>query len=119
MKILYANKKTERQCTDLKEASKLFGGNKTLALSLHARINAIEQAEVINDIRVLKPFRFHNLSGNYKGYFAVDVRNIKDKWRIILQPLDENEKFYNPCHIDEIAKKVRIVEIIEVSAHYE
>ena len=118
MKILYANKKTERQCTSLKEASKLFGGDKRLALSLMSRINGFEQAEVINDIRMDKPFRFHNLSGNYNGYFAVDVRNIRDKWRIILQPLDENEEPFKPCHIDEIAKKVRIVEIIEVSAHY-
>lgn len=47
MKIVYANKKTERQCTDLREATKLFGGNKALALSLLARINALEQADVI------------------------------------------------------------------------
>ena len=92
MKILYANKKTERQCTSLKEARKLFGGNDKLALSLLARVNAIEQAEVINDIRVIKQFRFHNLKGNYNGYFAVDVRNIADKWRIILQPLDGMRK---------------------------
>lgn len=119
MKILYANKKTERQCTSLKEASKLFGGDKKLALSLLARINAFEQADVINDIRVIKIFRFHNLSGIYKGYFAVDVRNIRDNWRIILQPLDENERPFVPCHIDEIAMKVRVVEIREVSSHYE
>ena len=66
MKILYANKKIERYCTSLKEASKLFGGDKKLALSLLSRINAFE-----------------------------------------------------PCHIDEIARMVRIVEIVEVSAHYE
>lgn len=52
MKIVYANKKTERQCTDLREATKLFGGNKALALSLLSRINALEQADVINDIRI-------------------------------------------------------------------
>lgn len=56
MKILYANKKIERYCTSLKEASKLFGGD---------------------------------------------------------------EKAFKPCHIDEIAHMVRIVEIVEVSAHYE
>ena len=76
MKIVYANKKTEKQCTDLKCATKLFGGNKVLAISLHARINAIEQ-------------------------------------------LDENNRTYNPCNIDEIAKIVKVVEIHEVSAHYE
>ena len=119
MKILYANKKTERQCTSIKEASKLFGGDKILANSLLARINAFEQADVINDIRMIKPFRFHSLSGNYKGCFSVDVKTIREKWRIILQPLDDNKKIFKPCHIDEIAQTVRIVKIIEVSAHYE
>ena len=43
----------------------------------------------------------------------------KDQWRIILQPLDENEKPYVPCNMDQIAGKVSIVEISEVSKHYE
>ena len=50
MKIKYANAKTEIQCTSLKEATKLFGGDKKMAMSLHARINAIENAIVIKDI---------------------------------------------------------------------
>lgn len=33
--------------------------------------------------------------------------------------LDENEQPYDPCYIDEIAAIVKIVEIREVSAHYE
>ena len=119
MKIVYANKKTEKQCTDLKCATKLFGGNKVLAISLHARINAIEQAEVINDIIVNKHFRFHNLKGERNGFFAIDVKTVRDKWRIVLQPLDENNRTYNPCNIDEIAKIVKVVEIHEESAHYE
>ena len=36
-----------------------------------------------------------------------------------MQPLDENEEVFDPCHIDEIAAVVRIVEIKEVSEHYE
>lgn len=64
-------------------------------------------------------FRFHKLRGNLKGYFAIDVKTIRDKWRIILQPLNENGKAFDPCNIDEIAGSVKIVEIREVSAHYE
>lgn len=64
-------------------------------------------------------FRFHNLKGKLKGYFAIDVKTIRDKWRIILQPLDDEEKAFDPCDIDKIAAVVRIVEIREVSAHYE
>lgn len=33
--------------------------------------------------------------------------------------MDDNKKPYDPCNIDEIATVVRIVEIKEVSAHYE
>ena len=45
--------------------------------------------------------------------------NSGDPWRIIIQPLDENEEPYDPCNIDEISELVRIVEIAEVSKHYE
>jgi proteic killer suppression protein len=64
-------------------------------------------------------FRFHSLKGKLNGYFAIDVKTIRDKWRIILQPLDDEEKAFDPCDIDKIAAVVRIVEIREVSAHYE
>ena len=119
MKIIYANIKVKTQCTSLKAASKLFGGNENLALSLKARINAIERAEVIKDIIVTPSFHFHSLRGKMKGFFAIDVKTRRDKWRIILQPLDEDERPFRPCNIDEIATVVRIVEIREVSPHYE
>ena len=103
----------------MKEATKLFGGDKKMATSLLSRINAIENADIIKDIIVIRPFRFHKLQGNLKEYFAIDVKTKKDKWRIILQPLDEEEKAFDPLNIDEIASIVKIVEIREVSAHYE
>lgn len=61
-----------------------------------------------------------NKSGrNLGGYFAIDVKSRKDQWRIILQPIDENGETYNPFNIDQIADKVKIIEIAEVSKHYE
>ncbi len=119
MKITYASDKVKLQCTSLKEAMKLFGGDKMLSTSLLARINAIENANVIKDIIAMPPFHFHNLHGKLEGYFAVDVKSRRDKWRIVLQPLDEEEQPFDPCHIDEIATIVRIVMIKEVSPHYE
>ena len=53
------------------------------------------------------------------GYFALDVKSRSEQWRIILQPLDNDENPYIPCNIDEIAGKVKILEISEVSKHYE
>ena len=40
MRIVYANTGTKKQCSSLKEAAKLFGGDKRLAAGLLARINA-------------------------------------------------------------------------------
>jgi proteic killer suppression protein len=54
-----------------------------------------------------------------EGFFAIDVKSRRDQWRIILEPLDENKEPYVPCNIDEISQYVRIVEIMEVSKHYE
>jgi len=123
LKIEYASDKVKTQCTSVKAANKLFGGDGNLARSLLARINAIAQADTIKDIIVQKSFRFHALEHkkgrDLEGYFAIDVKTIREPWRIILQPLNENLEPYIPCNIDEIAGGVRIVEISEVSKHYE
>ena len=108
MQLLYNNSKVQKQCTDLKTAKKLFGGNAALATSL-----------LIMDIVMMPTFHFHKLNGNMDGFFAIDVKTRRDPWRIIIQPLDENEEPYDPCNIDEIAGVVRIVEVKEVSNHYE
>ncbi|MDO4279999.1 MAG: hypothetical protein Q4C56_00055 [Peptococcaceae bacterium] len=119
MKVEYASDKLKKKCSDLKSAQKLFSGDKSLARSLLARINALESAETLKDIIVQRPFHFHKLANNMEGYFAIDVKSRRDPWRIILEPLDAAGERYVPCHIDEIVEQVRIVEIAEVSKHYE
>jgi plasmid maintenance system killer protein len=111
------------QCTSVKAAKKLFGGDTVLAASLLARINAMEAAETIKDIIVQPSFHFHKLNNKHgrdlEGYFAIDVKSRREQWRIIIQPLDSNKNPFVPCHIDQIVECVRIVEITEVSKHYE
>jgi len=123
LKIEYASDKVKTQCTSVKAANKLFGGDGNLARSLFARINEIAQADTIKDIIVQKSFRFHALEHkkgrDLEGYFAIDVKSRKEPWRIIMQPLDENKNPYEPCNIDQISGIVKIVEITEVSKHYE
>lgn len=103
----------------MKVAQKKFGGDKQLAKRLLSRITQIEAADILKDIIVNKPLRFHALAGNLDGFFSIDVKTRKEPWRIILQPLDNNKNPFSPCNIDEIAGIVRIVEIREVSNHYE
>ena len=114
MELVFTSEKVESQCTSVKAAKKLFGGNVMLANSLMARINALKQADTIKDIIVQPVFHFHKLENKYgrnlEGYFAIDVKSRREQWRIIIQPLDKDKKPYVPCNIDEIA---------EVSKHYE
>lgn len=123
MKVNYSTEKVKNLCENLRIAKKIFDGNTLLANSLMARINALKQADTIKDIIVQPAFHFHKLINkngrDLEGYFAIDVKSRREQWRIILEPLDENEQTYNPCNIDEIAENVRIVEIMEVSKHYE
>lgn len=123
MKLEYASDKVKLQCTSVKAANKLFGGDAILTKSLLARINALNSADNIKDIIVQPAFRFHNLRNrkgrDLEGYFAMDVKFIREPWRIVLQPLNKDKQPYDPCNIDEIAESVKIVEITEVSKHYE
>ena len=123
MKIIYSTEKLKKICTSVKAAKKYFGGNDILTRSLMNRINAIEQATVIKDIIQVPSFHFHSLQNKgrkkYKDYFAIDLKSRTDAWRIILQPLNDNEEPYDPCNIDEIAQYVKIIMITEVSKHYE
>ena len=52
LKVLYSNKKTEEICEDFAKAKRFFGGKEILAISLLSRINAINEAETLDDIRV-------------------------------------------------------------------
>lgn len=123
MELVYASGKVRIQCTSVKAAKKLFGGNAELVKSLFARINALQMADTIMDIIVQPTFYFHKLGNmnrkNLEGFFAIDVKSRKEQWRVILQPLNENKEPFEPCQIDRISSYVRIVEITEVSKHYE
>lgn len=73
MQLLYNNSKVQKQCTDLKTAKKLFGGNAALATSLFARINAMQQASVIKDIVMMPTFHFRQ----YGWIFCYRCKNEK------------------------------------------
>lgn len=122
MELEFTSEKVKMQCTSVKAAKKLFGGDEVLAHSLLARVNALSQADTIKDIIIQPTFHFHNLENkkgkNYQGYFAIDVKSRREQWRIIIRPLNEDREPYIPCNIDEIAEIVRIIEISEVSRHY-
>jgi len=123
MELVYKTEKVHKLCESKRAATKFFGGKEILAISLQARINAMQNAITIKDIIVQKPFHFHQLKNkngkDLEDFFAIDVKSRSDPWRIILRPLNSDKEPFVPCHIDEIAESVEIVEIREVSNHYE
>ena len=124
MRISYSNEKVKKICENIKESTKYFGGNKLMALSLMSRINSIINAQSLKDLIVQPQMNFHKLlnkgkNKNLESYFAIDVKTRKDKWRLIIELLDDKYNPFIPCNIDEIVDFVKIVEIKEVSNHYE
>ena len=122
MRLSYASEKLKKICTDLAAAKRYFGGDPVLGNSLRIRINFLEGAGCLQDVIRLPSLHFHNLR-RYKrdlsGLFAIDVKSRKEPWRIILQPLDDDDRPYDPCIIEKIAGITTHVLIEEVSKHYE
>lgn len=123
MEIEYSSEEVKNQCESVKAAKKLFGGDAQLVSKLMSRVEALVAAESLKDIVIQKQFRFHKLENKGKnrleGYYAIDVKTKKEPWRIILRPMKEKGQAYDSFNVDELADKVEIVEIREVSNHYE
>lgn len=79
MELVYVSETLKSQCTNIKAARKLFHGDSQLSISLLARINALQQAEMLKDIIVQPAFHFNKLKNKgrkkLEGYFAIDVRS--------------------------------------------
>ena len=118
MRLVFADSDVEKVCTDRRVAKKLFGGNEPLVRSLFARLSFLESARSIEEVRRYPGMRFHSLR-NIGGVFAVDVKTVREPWRIILQLLDGNGNPFEPCEIDKVAPFIEILSVEEVSKHYE
>ncbi len=77
----------------------------------------ITDAVSFQDIAMNRPLRLERLSGKLKNLWSIRVGNTK--YRIILIPCDDNEVEITNGDILAIATTIKIVEIVEVSNHYE
>ncbi len=123
MRLVFADSDVEKVCTDRRVAKKLFGGNEPLVRSLFARLSFLESARSIEEVRRYPGMRFHSLRNiggrNLEGFFAVDVKTVREPWRIILRLLDGNGNPFEPCEIDKVAPFIEILSVEEISKHYE
>lgn len=110
MKLTYKTDKLQKLCEDAnynKELVKKYGVD--VAKKLPKRIKELKAFNSLNDVPTFLPYRRHKLSGDLKEYFAV---NITGQYRLIFRQKENNI-------IIEDLKKIREIEIMEVSKHYE
>ncbi len=117
MKIIYSNKKTEKLCTDPNKAKKELGNE--VATKLWDLIDYIDSFTNLYDLFVIPQFRLHGLSGDRNNQYSFVIHK-GYKWRLIVYPLDINEKLLKDKENErEMLTKAVVVEILEVSEHYD
>jgi len=71
MKIYFKTRKLEKVCSKKKESVKAVGAKNSQRLL--QRMTELKAADTLNDISNLPPARCHELSGNRKRQFSVDI----------------------------------------------
>ena len=110
MELTYKTDKLQKLCEDKnynEELVKKYGVE--VAKKLPKRIKELKAFNSLNDVPTSLPYRRHKLSGDLKDYFAV---NITSQYRLIFRQKENNI-------IIEDLRKIREIEIMEVSKHYE
>lgn len=82
MVIIFKTKKLEKICNDEKLMLKTLGNIRTKALK--KRLIELNSANSLGDIRSLPQARCHELKGNLKGCFSVDLDG---PYRLIFEPV--------------------------------
>lgn len=112
MKISYANKKVKKQCKELKQAKKDFPMK--IAKKIFKLVDFIEAAENLESLINMPTYRFHDLKGNKKGLYALDIDGPRSPYRLIVS--------FDNTNIDKVftdSISIEVIIIKEVSKHYE
>ena len=110
MELTYKNETLRKLCEDKnyqKELIKKY--NKEVAHKLPKRIKELKAFNSLAEIPQTLPYRRHKLKGKLKNYFAI---NITSQYRLIFRQKENNI-------IIEDLRKIKEIEIMEVSKHYE
>lgn len=111
MEIRYKNKKVQEICEDEKKAIKKY--NKIIAERLMFSIEFLKNSNSLKDVADYKNFRLHELKYNRKGQYAIDLGKTTGH-RLVIEPITVNEENETISY-----ESVNIVEVVEVSNHYE
>lgn len=108
MEIRYKNKRIWDICENEKKAIKKY--NKIIAEKLIFSIEFLKNSNSLKDVADYQNFRLHELKYERKGQFAIDLGKTTG-YRLIIEPITVNEIISY--------ESINIVEIMEVSNHYE
>ncbi|PIM75753.1 hypothetical protein [Fusobacterium polymorphum] len=108
MEIRYKNKRIRDICENEKKAIKKY--NKIIAEKLIFSIEFLKNSNSLKDVADYQNFRLHELKYERKGQFAIDLGKTTG-YRLIIEPITVNEIISY--------ESINIVEIMEVSNHYE
>lgn len=114
--VEYGNNQTRKLCSDSKKAKKDLG--EVVAEKLFAAIDFIESASSLKDIACFPTYHLHQLSGDKKDLFAMDLGR-KLGFRLIIKPdppLNEEE---DKLDLNSKCSVVKCIIVLEVSNHYE
>lgn len=112
----YGNNQTQKVCCNTKQARKILG--EIVAEKLFAALNFLESASTLKDVACFPAYHLHQLSGDRKDLFAMDLGR-RLGYRLIikavppLNPEDNKLDFNSKCSL------VKKIFVLEVSNHYE
>ena len=81
MEIYFRNKKLQESITNQAKTVKEFGP--PMARKIHQRMEELSAADTLSDLSHLPPTRCHQLTGNRKGIFSVDLTH---PYRLLFEP---------------------------------
>ena len=107
MDIYFTKKKLEKVCSQEKEMQKQLGAE--MAKKLKQRLMELKAATNLLEVSYLPPTRLHELTGNRRGQFTVDL---KHPYRLLFIPVNDTIVRLKDGGIDR--SKVTLIEIIEI-----
>lgn len=113
MEVLYRDAKIEKLVTSLPHAKRKL--SEQTAVKLFKLITLIKVADNWSDVIVLPRYRFHKLEGKLEGLYSLDIAGVRCSYRLIVSFDDQ----YSNAEIFQKPQNIEIVQIEEVSNHYE
>ena len=108
MKVFFHNKKLQKACSTEKIMLTQMGAQR--ARKLKMRLMELQAADNLQQISRVPPPRCHELSGDRKGQFSVDLDH---PYRLIFIPADDPLPIKHDGGLDWV--RVTAVEILEIA----